>query len=235
MADNKAFHFKKWVLLFAIFILPIIFCFGFYYYKIRKPITEKDTTIFKKLPYFGPKELAANGTDTIYHVVPPFAFTNQDGKIITDKDYNGKIYVAEFFFVSCQTICPRMAANLFNAQKKLNYIKDFRILSHTVNPEEDSVPVLKDYANTIHADPKIWNLVTGDKKAIYDIARHGYFVTAMEGDGGPDDFIHSEMLILVDKEKRIRGIYDGTSFAEVTRMIDEVKVLDGEYRMRKRT
>jgi len=222
--------FRKWFFLFAIFVIPATLCFAFYFFYIRKPMVEHDTSIFVQLPYFGPSELASNGKDTIYHTVPSFSFINQDGKVVTDKDYDDKIYVAEFFFVNCETICPKMSAQLFNIQGKLKYIKNFAILSHTVNPEEDSVSVLKHYANTVHANPNIWNFVTGDKKEIYDIARNGYFIVAGEGDGGPDDFIHSENVVLVDKEKHIRGIYDATNVAEMNRLVDEVKVLVAQYK-----
>jgi protein SCO1/2 len=185
---------------------------------------------FIHLPYFGVKELAANGTDTIYHSLKPFSFINQDGKTITDKDYEGKIYVADYFFASCQTICPKMATELQRVQDKFAYTKGLvQVLSHTVNPENDSVPVLKAYSNMVHADNSIWNFVTGDKKQLYEMARESYLVNAMEGDGGPDDFIHSEFFILVDKEKHIRGIYDGTNIKEVNELLDDIKVLIAEY------
>lgn len=185
---------------------------------------------FIHLPYFGVKELAPNGKDTIYHSIKPFRFINQDGKVITDKDYEGKIYVADYFFATCQTICPKMATELQRVQDKFAYTKGLvQILSHTVNPENDSVPVLKTYSNMVHADNAIWNFVTGDKKHLYEMARESYLVNAMEGDGGPDDFIHSEFFILVDKEKHIRGIYDGTDIKAVNELLDDIKVLIAEY------
>jgi protein SCO1/2 len=185
---------------------------------------------FIHLPYFGVKELAPNGKDTIYHSIKPFSFINQDGKTITDKDYEGKIYVADYFFASCQTICPKMATELQRVQDKFAYTNGLvQILSHTVNPENDSVPVLKAYSNMVHADNSVWNFVTGDKKQLYEMARESYLVNAMEGDGGPDDFIHSEFFILVDKEKHIRGIDDGTNIKEVNELLDDIKVLIAEY------
>ncbi|MCW3104842.1 MAG: photosynthetic protein synthase [Bacteroidetes bacterium] len=187
-------------------------------------------TNFIHLPYIGERELAANGKDTIYHSVQPFSFVNQDGKVVTDKDYEGKIYVADYFFTTCKSICPKMATELLRVQEKFEGSKDMvKILSHTVNPENDSVPVLKAYANMIHADTDMWNFVTGDKKQLYDMARNSYLVNAMEGDGGPDDFIHSELLVLVDKEKHIRGIYDGTDIKAVNDLLDDIKVLIAEY------
>lgn len=193
-------------------------------------ILSTGKTNFIHLPYIGEKELASNGKDTIYHAVPPFKFINQEGDTITDKNYEGKIYVADYFFATCKTICPKMATELQRVQEAFAYTNgQVQIVSHTVNPEDDSVPVLKAYAGMVHADPEIWNFVTGDKKQLYDIARNGYLVNAMEGDGGPDDFIHSELFVLVDKEKHIRGIYDGTNIKEVNDLLDDIKVLIAEY------
>ena len=185
---------------------------------------------FIHLPFLGEKELAANGKDTIYHSIPSFSFLNQDGQTITDETYEGKIYVADYFFATCQSICPKMATQLLRVQEKFSYTKGLvQILSHTVDPEHDSVPVLRSYADMVHADTKMWNFVTGDKKELYDIARNGYLVNAMEGDGGPEDFIHSELFVLVDKEKHIRGIYDGTDIKAVNDLLDDIKVLIAEY------
>jgi protein SCO1/2 len=190
---------------------------------------------FIHLPYIGEKELAANGKDTIYHSIPPFKFVNQDGETITEKNYEGKIYVADYFFTTCKSICPKMATELQRVQDKFAYTNGLvQILSHTVNPENDSVPVLKAYSEMVHADTKMWNFVTGDKKELYDIARNGYLVNAMEGNGGPDDFIHSELFVLVDKEKHIRGIYDGTNIKEVNELLDDIKVLIAEYTIKEK-
>ena len=178
----------------------------------------------------GEKELAANGKDTIYHSIPAFKFVNQDGDTITEKSFDGKIYVADYFFTTCKSICPKMATELQRVQDKFAYTNGLvQILSHTVNPENDSVDVLKNYSDMVHADTKIWNFVTGDKNQLYDLARYGYLVNAMEGDGGPDDFIHSELFVLVDKEKHIRGIYDGTNIKAVNDLLDDIKVLIAEY------
>lgn len=185
---------------------------------------------FVRLPYYGERMLADNGKDTIYHSIPSFKLVNQDGDTITDKTYEGKIYVADYFFTTCKTICPKMTTELLRVQEKFTYTNGLvQILSHTVDPENDSVPVLKAYANMVHADQKMWNFVTGDKKQLYDLARNGYLLNALEGDGGPGDFIHSELFILVDKEKHIRGIYDGTKISEVSKLIDAIKVLIAEY------
>ncbi len=185
---------------------------------------------FIRLPYFGEKELAPNGKDTIYHSIPDFKLINQDGKTITGKDLDGKIYVADYFFTTCKSICPKMTTELLRVQEKFAYTNGLvHILSHTVDPEHDFVPVLKTYSEMVHADTKKWDFVTGDKKQLYDLARNGYLVNAMEGDGGKDDFIHSELLVLVDKEKHIRGIYDGTNIKSVNDLLDDIKVLIAEY------
>ena len=187
-------------------------------------------TNFIHLPYIGERSVAANGKDTIYHSVAPFSFTDQDGKTVTDKDYDGKIYVADYFFTTCKTICPKKATELLRVQEKFEYTKGLvKILSHTVDPEDDSVPVLKAYSNMIHADNGMWTFVTGDKKQLYDMARYSYLVNAVQGDGGKDDFIHSELFVLVDKEKHIRGIYDGTDIKAVNDLLDDIKVLIAEY------
>ena len=193
-------------------------------------ILSTGKTNFIHLPFFGEREVAANGKDTIYHSIPPFKFVNQDGDTISDKTFVGKIYVADYFFTTCKSICPKMANELQRVQEKFAYTKGLvQILSHTVNPENDSVPVLKSYSKMIHADTKMWNFVTGDKKQLYDMARNGYLVNALQGDGGPDDFIHSELFVLVDKEKHIRGIYDGTDIKAVNNLLDDIKVLMAEY------
>jgi protein SCO1/2 len=185
---------------------------------------------FIRLPYIGERELAPNGKDTIYHSIPAFKLINQDGEIITEKDFEGKIYVADYFFTTCKSICPKMTTELLRVQEKFEYTNGLvKILSHTVDPEHDSVPVLKAYSKMVHADTKMWDFVTGDKKQLYDLARKGYLVNAMQGDGGKDDFIHSELFVLVDKEKHIRGIYDGTNIKSVNDLLDDIKVLIAEY------
>lgn len=190
-------------------------------------------TNFIRLPYFGNKELSEDGKDTIYHTIPNFSLVNQDGDTITEKYYDSTIYVADYFFTTCKTICPKMTTELLRVQEKFAYADGMvKILSHTVDPEHDSVSVLKAYSEMVHADSSVWNFVTGDKKQLYELARKGYLVNALEGDGGPNDFIHSELLILVDKEKHIRGIYDGTNIKEVNNLLDDIRVLIAEYFIR---
>lgn len=193
---------------------------------------------FLSLPYYGPREtveVERDGkkvTDTLYHTVPPFAFTNQDGRMITEKTLEGKIYVTDYFFATCQSICPKMTSNMLRVQERFKDTPGLVFLSHTVDPEHDTAEVLQNYAMQVHADTSNWYFVTGDKKSLYDQARYGYFITAMEGDGGAEDFIHSEKLVLVDRERHIRGFYDGTTVASVDSLIDDIRVLMADYARR---
>jgi protein SCO1/2 len=163
------------------------------------------------------------------HRIGDFVLTNQDGEELTNKDFDGYYYVADFFFTTCPTICPSMSAEMQRIQAEFSDDEDFKILSHTVQPEVDSVPVLKEYAELYEADPDKWILATGNKKVIYNLARKSYFAAVTEGDGGPDDFIHTENFVLVDKEKRIRGFYDGTSPKSVDKLIVDIEILSQEY------
>lgn len=168
-------------------------------------------------------------TDTIYHTIPPFKFINQDGDTITEKNFDDKIYVADFFFTTCPTICPKMMFNMEKVNVVTQKNSDFMIISHTVNPSHDSVPVLAQYAKLVHADSKKWMLVTGNKKDIYDIGIDGYKLAVNEDPRAPGGFLHSEMFVLVDKDKRIRGYYDGTDSAHVNKLINDIKILFAEY------
>lgn len=163
-----------------------------------------------------------------YHSIADFSLTNQNGKTITPKDYNGKIYVADFFFTTCQTICPVMTKNMAEVQEALRDQPDVLLLSHTVLPEIDSVEVLKKYAEKHHVDSSKWNLVTGDRKQIYDLARKSYLVAKEEEGGDPFAMIHTENFVLVDKQKRIRGFYDGTDKKEIEKLLHDIKILKSE-------
>lgn len=179
---------------------------------------------FKRLPIIGPKEVQANG-DTLYHTIPDFSFTNQNGEKVTQADFEGKIYVADFFFATCPTICPKMATHMLELQKHFYDRKDFRLLSHTVNPSHDSVEVLRAYADKVHAMDSVWTFVTGDKEDIYQVAFEGYFANAMVDDLAPGGFLHTSNLILVDKQGRIRGVFDGTSTSETNDLMDAIEIL----------
>ena len=183
------------------------------------------------LPILGEKKIAKVGdkVDTLYHTIGSFTLTNQYGEKITDSITQNKIYVADFFFVTCQSICPKMSYQLKRVQDTFANKSDFLILSHTINPEHDTVEVLKNYAEKYGAIKGKWHLLTGNKKHIYDLARYHYLVNADETEGEGDLFIHSELFILIDKDKRIRGVYDGTDSLQVNQLIKDIHLLDKEY------
>ncbi|WP_289038205.1 SCO family protein [uncultured Zobellia sp.] len=160
-----------------------------------------------------------------YHTIADFSLINQNGKTITQADYNDKIYIADFFFTTCPTICPIMTKNMASIQERIKGFDDVMLLSHSVTPEIDSVAQLKKYAIEKGVDDSKWNLVTGDKKQIYELARKSYLAVKDDGDGGPFDMIHTENFILVDKKKRIRGFYDGTNEEEVEKLMADLKIL----------
>lgn len=187
-----------------------------------KPQTEKK--IF--LPIIGEKKLS--NTDTIYHTIGDFSFTNQFGEIVTNKTVENKIFVADFFFATCQSICPQMSGNLRDVQKAFKNDDSLLILCHTVNPMHDTVEVLKAYGQKYEAKKNKWHFLTGDKKQIYDLAKTSYLVNAFEDDGTPEGFLHSELFLLIDKKGRIRGMYDGTDKVQVTKLIKDIKLLKQE-------
>lgn len=168
-------------------------------------------------------------TDTVYHTIPPFSFINQDGDTVTEKFLENKIYVANFFFTTCPTICPKMMFNMEQINAVTKKLYDFSIISHTVNPKHDTVQVLAEYAKLIHADSKKWALVTGDKNKIYDIGIDGYKLAVQEDPRAPGGFLHSELFVLVDKSKRVRGYYDGTDSVAVGKLMNDIKILVAEY------
>lgn len=189
------------------------------------------TTETKKLllPVIGEKKLAGvDGRDTIYHTVQSFSFINQYHDTVSEKTIENKIYVADFFFATCQSICPKMSSQLVHVQNAFKNDNNVLILSHTVNPLNDSVEVLNGYAQTYGAAKNKWHLLTGNKKAIYDMARYSYLVNALEDDGTAEGFLHSELFILVDAQKRIRGMYDGTDSVAVVKLISDIKLLKQE-------
>jgi protein SCO1/2 len=209
-----------------LFILVIIGCKN----NKKETVSSRVTA----LPYydeasFTPKWIATK-SDVLksFHKIPDFSFTNQDGKNITHKTFEDKIYVTDFFFTTCPGICPRMTANMAIIQQE--FIKDTSVLllSHSVTPTIDSVAQLKKYALDKNIG-KNWHLVTGDKKEIYDLGRQAYFVEEDLGTPkGIDDFLHTENFVLVDKEKHIRGIYNGLNSNAVLQLIADIKTLQKE-------
>lgn len=164
-----------------------------------------------------------------FHKIAPFSLTNQNGLTVTEKDYMNKIYVADFFFTTCPSICPKMTANMGLIQENIKTDNQVLLLSFSVTPEIDSVQQLKSYAIEKGVIDSKWNLLTGNKKEIYELARKSYLAVKTDGDGGEHDMIHTENFILVDPEKRIRGFYDGTDIKAMDELLSDIKVLQMEY------
>ncbi len=187
-----------------------------------------------RLPVYNPIDVNPRLVDdSVKHIsrnhrIAEFELINQDGRVITKGDFDGKIYVADFFFTRCQTICPIMAMNMKDLQEHYRNDPDLKFLSHSVTPVMDSVPVLKAYAEKNGAIEEKWEITTGSKKHIYELARKSYFAVLDEGDGGDQDFIHTEQFILVDRSGQIRGFYDGTEKEEMQRLIDDIEILKRE-------
>lgn len=171
----------------------------------------------KALPIYNPMDVNPEMVDSTIqhigskHVIANFSFINQNGKVITQKDYEGKIYVADFFFTTCKSICPKMTNNMVWLQNKLKNNPKVLLLSHSVTPEIDSVAVLKDYAERKGVIDSKWNLVTGDKKQIYYLARKSYLAVKTGSAAEMYDMVHTENFVLVDAKRRVRGFYDGTN------------------------
>ena len=185
----------------------------------------------KRLPIYQPNMVNSELVDSTlqhvkkYHRIADFSLINQNGDTITQENYRDKIYVADFFFTTCPTICPIMTANLVEVQAALVNDPEVLLLSHSVTPEIDSVAQLKKYAIEKGVNDAKWNLVTGDKKQIYELARKSYLAVQEDGDGGPFDMIHTENFILVDQQRRIRGFYDGTREKEMDRLLSDIEIL----------
>jgi protein SCO1/2 len=220
----KSIFIKYRLFLGVFFALSAIILYLFY--TALKPV--------KTLPIYNPADVNPELVDSTvqyiskYHTIADFSFVNQNGKTITQKDYEGKIYVADFFFTTCPSICPKMTANLFDVQKAIINNPKVMLLSHTVFPENDNVPVLKAYAKKYGVDDKKWNLVTGDKKEIYTMARKSYLAVKL---GKPEelyDMVHTENFVLVDTKRRVRGFYDGTKKEDIQKLIEDINFLSNE-------
>lgn len=185
-------------------------------------ITKKEAP----LPVFGEREVI--GKDTVYHTIANFKFFDQDSNEVTNDTYKGKIYVADFFFTSCRTICPIMKTQMLRVYDSIQNDPDVLLLSHTIDPEYDTVGLLHDYADRLGVKSDKWHFVTGDKDEIYKLAQTSYFSTALEDNSEPDGFIHSGAFLLIDKERRIRGKYDGTKEDDVNRLLADIQRLKSE-------
>lgn len=187
------------------------------------------------LPVYQPAMVNAELVDTAvqyvrkYHTIANFSLLNQNGDTITQEDYRGKIYIADFFFTTCASICPVMTDNMRKIQQRILHDEEVMLLSHSVTPRIDSVAQLKKYARAKGVNDRKWNLVTGDKKQIYELARKSYLAVKDDGNGDEYDMIHTENFILVDKERRIRGFYDGTDEKAMKKLLADVKILQAGY------
>ncbi len=223
--DLKFFKKSKatviFLVVFSVFTIPV-------FYHLLK--------VDKKLKVYSPSDVNPSLVHesikhiTKDHTIADFELINQNGKIITQKDYKGKIYIADFFFTRCTNICVAMAYNMNELQEYYKNDNDIMFLSHSVTPVMDSVPVLKEYALNKGVIDGKWNVTTGAKKHIYDLARKSYFAVIEDGDGGEDDFIHTEQFVLIDKERRIRGYYDGTNKEDMQKLKDDMVLLKEEYK-----
>ena len=189
-----------------------------------------NTSSKKQLPIYNPSDLNAELVDKSLltkenHTIANFNLINQNGDNITQETYKDKIYIADFFFTRCPTICPIMTNNMAKIQNAFLTDNDVMLLSLSVTPKIDSVSVLKEYAINKGVIDKKWNVTTGDKKHIYNLARKSFFAVVEKGDGGLQDFIHTPNFILIDKKNQIRGIYDGTNDDDIKRIISDIKNL----------
>jgi protein SCO1/2 len=182
----------------------------------------------KPLPIFGERELVGN--DTVFHTIADFQFVNQDSVVVTNETVKGKIYVADFFFTTCRTICPIMKSQMARVNEAIRDMPDVLIFSHSIDPEYDTVGLLHDYAERLGAKSDKWFFLTGKPRDyVFDIAQTSYFSTAMEDKTEPDGFVHSGAFLLIDKEGRLRGKYDGTVEEDVNRLIADIGRLRKEY------
>ena len=168
--------------------------------------------------------------DTIYHTIQPFAFLDQDSSLITNVDFQNKVYVADFFFTSCPSICPIMKTQMLRIYEKFEKDENVAFLSHSIDPRHDTVAVLREYAERLGVESNKWHFVTGEKETIYELAQNSYMSVAAEDNEAEGGFIHSGKFLLVDKDGRIRGVYDGTDPIDVDELIDDIPVLLNEYK-----
>ncbi|MEP1094418.1 MAG: SCO family protein [Cyclobacteriaceae bacterium] len=179
------------------------------------------------LPFYGNKIFEEN--DTIYHTIEDFELVDQDSSWVTNATFANQVYVSDFFFTSCPTICPKMKQQMLRVYEKFEANDQVAILSHTIDPKHDTVAVLKDFADKLGIKSSKWKFVTGDQDYIYDLGEKSYMVMADEEPDAAGGFIHSGAFLLVDKERRIRGVYDGTVEEQVDVLLTDIDKLLKEY------
>ena len=203
-----------------------------YFYILMVLFVSCNQDLKKQLPIYNPSDFNPKYVDksvrdiTQNHTVKDFNLINQNGNVITSKDYENKIYVVDFFFTRCPSICPIMTDNMKLVQDEYIDDNNIMLLSLSVTPDIDNVEVLKNYAIEKGVNDLKWNITTGSKKHIYELARKSYFAVVDQGDGGLQDFIHTPNFVLVDTKKQIRGIYDGTEDKEISRLIKDINILN---------
>ena len=214
---------NKWFIYNSVLILLLASCAG----KGKKEKTSRVEVLpFYDERTFTPSWVAPHEVPDGFHQIPAFELINQNGQSITERELDGKVTVVDFFFTSCPGICPRMTSNMKLVQDA--YLKDegVVILSHSVTPKYDSVPVLKQYEVEKGIEKPEWHLLTGDRSVIYDLGRNQYFIEEDLGlDKDPEDFIHTENFVLIDQKRRIRGIYNGLNKSSVRQLIADIKTL----------
>lgn len=218
---------KKYnLIIIAILTLVVLNC--------KEKVEEKSSRV-DGLPYYSDASFTPHWLDSksealsTFHKIPEFSLTDQDGQKITDKTFENKIYVTDFFFTSCPGICPKMTENMSVLQDAFKDDAEVLLLSHSVTPVKDSVSTLKHYAEGKGVISNKWHLVTGDRKQIYDLGRQAYFVEEdLGGEKTDDDFLHTENFVLIDKDKHIRGIYNGLNKTAVQQLIADIKTLEIE-------
>ena len=206
-----------WLFVMLVFILPVL---GF-------AVMNWYTNRVQPLPLLGPVSTDISGNKT-QHSISDFVMTDQDGRKVSAETWKNKIVVVDFFFTHCPIVCPKLTNSIQTVQKNFNSDSGILFNSFSVDPERDSISVLKEYTKRFALDTHNWHLLTGDKKEIYKLARNSFMIVATDGDGGPEDFIHSEKLVLIDKQKKIRGYYSGTDAVEVNQLIADIKKLKNE-------
>ena len=205
---------STWLFITLVFVLPVMAYALVNWYQNK----------YEKLPVYN----SSDKNENLLTQLSSFNFLNQDGRKLNKNDWNNKILVADFFFTHCPSICPKMTVSLKEVDDYFNKEKFLQIASFTVDPERDSSAQLKKYSAQFDLNTNQWNLITGSKKDIYKLARNGFKIVATDGDGGPDDFIHSDKIVLIDTQKNIRGYYNGTSPDEIKQLITDIKKLENE-------